>query len=262
MKRSEIDARVAEILEAFALDQQANSASWQRQLGELRRIVAADYDEAVDRLLRSGEPNPAELLKRARHEFPDFNRQPLTFSPEVRQTIADRGIQLHLGSRHTSPGLRGFYHREAGRGPLIWVNLAHPPGAVAASLGHELGHWYREQLIVAQNPSDTRVFFNGRFTDHLEAPDELFADLFPVLAAYPRPLALKLFPRQRGIRATLEHVLELDRATIARIRAHLTDHYGFDPAQTEQPPPRRLYYLGSMLHFARLRRALLDRTSL
>jgi len=254
----DLDQIVASILEEFSLSRHAEQPGWQQQAAELSRIIAADYRAAMDRLLTSREPPLRELIRRARTDFPDFNRQPIQFGRPVRQAIAARGIRLRMTARATSPGLRGFYHRSAGASPVIWVNLAHPPGAIAASLGHELGHWYRELLLAEPLTTRTHAFFNARFTDHLRSTEELFADVFPVLAAYPRSLALRLFPRRRGVRAGVEHVFQFDRTSLNRIRAHLTCHYGFDPSQSIEPMPRRVYYVASMLHFARLRRALLD----
>ncbi len=258
MPLHELEESVAGVLEEFSLSEHARKRGWQRQVKELRQILAADYVVAVERLLASSEPPLQALVQRARSEFPDFNRRPLHFDQRILDAVAAGGVLLRMEARGTSPGLRGFYYRAAGTRPLIWLNLAHPAGAVAASLGHELGHWYREQLLSTPPPPHKRAFFNANFTDHLTSTEELFADVFPVLAAYPHPLARVLFPKQRGWRASAQHMLHLDRATITRIRTHLTTHYGFDTAQSSQPVPRRMYYVASMLHYARLRRALLE----
>lgn len=262
MPLNELEQSVAGVLEEFSLDKLAGKRGWQRQLKELRQILAADYVAAVERLLASAEPPLQALVERARVEFPDFNRRPLHFGQDILEAVAAGGVLLRMEARSSSPGLRGFYYRATGSRPLIWLNLAHPEGAIAASLGHELGHWYREQLLSTPPPPHKRAFFNANFTDHLTSTEELFADVFPVLAAYPHPLAKVLFPRQRGWRAGAQHMLHLDRATLGRLRGHLTTHYGFDTSQTGQPVPRRVYYVASMLHYARLRRALLYVASL
>lgn len=256
--RHELDRLVARILSSFELDEHFEDARWRKQLRDLRRILRADYRATVADLHRAGLLPVRSMIRDARREFPELNERPVVFDDRVRQLIADLGIALLLQAHPRRMPLRAFYHRGDAQGMLIWLNAAHPAAAVAASLGHELGHWYRERLLGAPKETETLAFFNSNFADHLTQPDELFADIFPVLAAYPYELARRIFPAG-GWRRGLSEVARLEGATIGRIKAHLRSSYGFDLRQHhEHKPPGRLYYGISMIHFARLRWAVLE----
>lgn len=250
----ELDRQVEELLATFDLPSAQSGARWRAQLRDLRRILGIDYCAAVRAMHARGRLTAAALLHAAQRDFPELNRTPLVFDAAMRAHICQLGIRLRMRSSPRHGPLRAFYSRFDELGPIIWLNLAHPPGAVAASLGHELGHWYHDRLFEASAAKGAKVFFNSNFAQHFEDPAELFADLFPVLAAYPRDLALRIFPT-RGWRATLA---QMDRRILGRVRAYLRGNYGFDtPDARNREPPRRLYYITSMVHFARLRWALL-----
>ncbi len=253
----EVDRIVARVLSAFDLTALEHNARWRGHLNELRKIVTADYHGAVDTFYRSGRLPVRSMLRDAAQHFPDFCVRALRFDAVAREQISGLGISLRLQHYPRRPPLRAFYHSERNCGPIIWVNLAHPPGAVAASLGHELGHWYRERLLGAPAVGTSVPFFNADFATHLQRPDELFADVFPVLAAYPTPTAQRIFGPQR-LRRTLAALSELDVQTLQRVRTHLKSNYGFDaPARPDLGIPRQISYVASMVHFARLRSALL-----
>jgi hypothetical protein len=249
---------VAQILATFDFEEGGRDAHWRAQLRDLRRILAADYRGVVRKFDDAGLLPVSRLVRAARRHFPEFNERLTKFDAAARAQIDSLGINLRMEEYPQWRPLRAFYHCDKSRGCLIWLNLAHPAGAVAASLGHELGHWYRERLLGSPTERATIGFFNSDFAAHLTHADELFADLFPVLAAYPTAIAQRVFPTG-GWRKAITKVAQLDRATLARLRAHLRSNYGLDAVERlTLDPPRRLYYLTSMLHFARLRWALLE----
>lgn len=253
----DIDRLVELILASLGLDGRGPAGRWRARLKDLRRILAADYCGTVDSLRRSGALPVRSLVRAAKRDFADLNERPLRFDDIVRQRIAALGIALRLNAQPHRLALRAFYHRAGGTGALIWLNAAHPAPAVAASLGHELGHWYREQLLGAARETSTLAFFNSDFAEHLSRADELFADLFPVIAAYPHALARRIFPRG-GWQQVLSGILRPD-GVIDAVRAHLRSSYDYDLGEHRKfGPPRRLSYVTSMLHFARLRWAILD----
>ena len=256
--RTELDDLVAQVLAAFDLEECERDARWRGQLRDLRRILAADYREVVERFYRSGLLPVRSFISDVARDFPGFNVQPIKFEASVHDTVARLGIRLRLQGYGQRLALRGFYHREPGAGSVIWVNLAQHPGAVTASLAHEMGHWYRERLLGRSADRASIAFFNANFAGHLRRPDELFADLFVVLGAYPTALAEQIFPTG-GWRRAVKRVTQLDRRTLVRLRQHLSVNYGFDAHRRDaQQVPRRVYYVTSMLHFARLRSALLQ----
>jgi hypothetical protein len=255
---TELDLLVTEILSTFHIEADDGDAVWRARLRDLRRILRRDYRATVRSLHRDGRLPVRELVRETRRHFPAMNRQPMQFDEPMRQHVTELGIALRMEEVPQRRSLRAFYHRDDRHGALIWLNVAHLPGAVAASFGHELGHWFRERLLGPGPEEPTRAFFNNDFAEHLRRPEELFADLFPVLSAYPTSIAERVFPTGNWPQR-LRKMVGLDRATLARLRAHLGSNYGFDIEQRlDWEPPRRLYYVTSMLHFARLRWALLE----
>jgi hypothetical protein len=255
---ADFDALVARVLAAFDLAQCERDARWRAQLRDLRRILAAGYREAVGDLYRRGALPVRSFIRDVGRDFPSFNVEPIKFDAGVQGIVTGLGIKLRLQGYTRRMALRGFYHREPGFGSVIWVNAAHHPGAVTASLAHEMGHWYRERLLGRSAERTSIAFLNANFASHLTRPDELFADLFVVFGAYPTAVAEQLFPRG-GWRGAVRRVTQLDRPTLTRLRQYLSVNYGFDAHQRDaHDVPRRIYYVTSMLHFARLRWALLQ----
>ena len=98
-----------------------------------------------------------------------------------------RELELRSEPYRTGAGLslRGFYCRaDVGEKSkfVIFVNTAHHPGAVGATLGHELGHYIYGSLV-GEKAAHT-AFMEGAFANHLIEEDELFADSLVALAAY------------------------------------------------------------------------------
>jgi len=254
----ELDRLVTEILSTFRIEADDGDPQWRARLRDLRRILARDYRATVRSLHRSGRLPVREFVRETGRYFPAMNRKALQFDKAMRDQVVQLGVALRMEEAPERRSLRAFYHRDGRHGPLIWLNVAHLPGAVAASFGHELGHWFRERMLGPGTEEPPRAFFNADFADHLRRPEELFADLFPVIAAYPTNIAERVFPTGSWPQR-LRKMTRLDRGTLARLRAHLGSNYGFDIEQRlDWEPPRRFYYVTSMLHFARLRWALLE----
>lgn len=249
---------VARVLSAFDLAGCERDIRWRAQVKDLRRVLAADYRGAVRESYHSGLLPVRSFLDDAARHFPDLNVRPIRLDAGVHATAFRLGITLRLQDYARRLALRGFYHRDPKVGPIIWVNLAHHPGAVAGSLAHELGHFYRERLLGSPADGTSIPFFNADFSGHLTCPAELFADLFVVFAGYPTAIAARLFARGKS-RETVRETAGLDGRTLKRLRQYMSRTYGFGADQRGPwRTPRRIAYLSSLLHFARLRRALLQ----
>jgi len=103
--------------------------------------------------------------------------------------LGPREIELHAHPYLHGAGLkiRGFFCRTEIRGGprfVIFVNTAHHPGAAAASLGHELGHYIYDALRGETAP--TLALLEGSFARHFYRESELFADSLVSLSAYSR----------------------------------------------------------------------------
>lgn len=253
---AEVARLVEDLLERFALAPAAD-ADWRRHLRDLRWVLTADYAEAVDRHVRGGDLAVPELIARARPLLPDFNRAPLRFEASVARLVdAADGPRLRLRtSRHGRLGdpLRGFYHRADAERTVVWLNLGHLPTAVAATFAHEVGHWFWDELQA--NPAATHAFYNVDYAAHLDDARELFADAFAALAAYPQAQARQLFDVRRWPFGDLRRHA---RENVVDVQRYLVREYAGDLGPRSKLPIRcRLMYMISMIHFARLRTALL-----
>lgn len=160
--------------------------------------------------------------------------------------------------------LRGFYvEREALKQPLIVVNTAHHPLAVTSAFWHEMGHHLTARLLHPQRLSvgsghfktdhsqSVRLSFGNDFHEQLNNPMELAADVLVSLVAYPKEAAQRLFGAllQKG---SVENIHEI----LSGARIHLQSVSGFN-FDKQTGAAENLHYLAGMIHFAKLRLALL-----
>lgn len=153
--------------------------------------------------------------------------------------------------------LRGFYvekRRRLLKRPLIYVNTAHQPGAVSSTFCHELGHHLTSQLFETPNEG-VHFFFDADYAAHLDDPLELAADVLVSLAGYPDAAARRLFstPWNWGLVARTG---KLSEEVFAGVRNHAERRLGID-FTSKWPAKQRLNYLAGMIHYAKLRWALL-----
>jgi len=198
-------------------------------------------------------------LRCAAVHFPAFNQAPLEY-PSTLALAQDRerglGVAVKL-SPFGRPGhpLRGFYHHVDDGRPLIWLNCQHTATAVGATLAHELGHYFWEQVADAATGVTSTLHHDG-FAAHLSDSRELFADAFAALGGYPLPVARRLFARSAWWGPQVEHAAAAS-ATVARVEHHVHRYYPGDLGPQGGLTPRlRLYYLGSLIHFSKLRAAI------
>jgi hypothetical protein len=133
---------------------------------------------------------------------------------------------------------------------VIFVNTAHHPGAVAATLGHELGH-YIYGSIVGEKASHT-AFMEGAFANHLNESDELFADSLVALAAYGAESL-------DGLDSIAQLTPSSSDDLFNRIKSAykmLGPRFNLDLAKGKLTAALRVRYLTSMAHFLKLRCAL------
>ncbi len=149
--------------------------------------------------------------------------------------------------------LRGFYCR-AKLGDknkfVIFVNTAHHPGAVAATLGHELGHYIYGSLM-GEKAAHT-AFMEGAIANHLLEEDELFADSLVALAAYSPELIKKIGGLSQLRSGFSEDLFNRIKSAYDLIGPR----YGLDFTKGKMAAAWRVRYLTSMAHFFKLRCAL------
>ncbi len=169
------------------------------------------------------------------------------------------GLHFQAGPFEGAEGLalRGFY-AEADRWnlerPLIYVNSAHVPLAVAATFCHEFTHYLSSRLLDAE-PQPMHFFYDTAYASHLDDPAELAADAIVTLRGYPRASAVEIFatPWNWGLVARTG---SLTGEAFEQVRVHFRKRGRFDFPLT-LPAHQNLHYLAGMIHYAKLRWALL-----
>jgi hypothetical protein len=234
-------------------------AAWKNPEAEIRKLVRRDYVRSVRRTLNYRQVR--ELVKAFSQIFPGFNSRPIDKMSVERFAEMATAIGFHFKASPCAEedglALRGFYitpRKGLLKRPLIYVNTAHHPLAIATSFCHELGHHVSSGLFKLDR-EPVHFFFDADYASHLEATSELAADAAVSFAGYPEPIARKIFaaPWDWGLVARAKNLTE---AALNEIRGHLRKVYGFDLME-RIPVNQRLNYLSGMIHYAKLRWALL-----
>lgn len=201
---------------------------------------------------------------------PGFSKEPLFARNSTSGLIAMAsrlGIQLETAPlRGEGMGLFGFYlpARSAGRKraglsrdiekrPVIFLNTAHHPLAVCGTFHHELSHHFTKRIL--QRSSRQVGRFEANFEEHLDDPIELVADIAVSLYYYPDKVAAKLFTVRSGSYSSDEGV-EMGVRTLSQIFDFLKYSYGFDLGVILRQRGKS-HYLSGVIHYMKLRRALL-----
>jgi hypothetical protein len=230
------------------------------QLADLKKILSTDYMEVP------ALPEKRLLKELSRVVENDIKQHTPTYegladlaSPQLiahlENLFGPRQLELRAEPYRTGAGLslRGFYCRaDVGDKSkfVIFVNTAHHPGAVAATLGHELGHYIYGSLVGEK--AQHTAFMEGAFANHLNEEDELFADSLVALSAY----GTDSLDRLDGI-AQLR--LGSSDDLFNRIKSAykmLGPRFNLDLAKGKMAAALRVRYLTSMAHFLKLRCAL------
>jgi hypothetical protein len=232
-------------------------SAWKRPQEEIRRLSQQDYAASLRRRLTRTQVG--ELVYRAKDIWPHFNRAVLGPPSEEFFSRAAGALKLHIkAARYKSLALYGFYvDRGAAAAlskPLIFLNSAHHALAIGTAFCHEVGHHFAADIVNAK-PGGVRFYFDAAYSEHLRYEGELFADVVVSLAGYPRPAANGIFSKSE--RQKIARKAGPDEAMIQRIRDHLCGSYGFD-FSAALSPHQNLQYLAGMLHYAKLRAALLE----
>ena len=231
------------------------------QLSDLKQILSADY---ADVPALPPKPLAKELsrivatdIKQHIHSYgglPDLDNKDLI--GKLEKLFGPRQLELRKEPYTTGAGLalRGFYCRaDVGNKSkfVIFVNTAHHPGAVVATLGHELGHFIYGSLV-GEKAAHT-AFMEGAFAKHLSEEDELFADSLVALAAYPPELIKSIGGITHLKPGSSDDLFNRIKSAYKSIGPQ----YDLDLSKGNKVPAAwRVRYLTSMAHFYKLRCAL------
>jgi hypothetical protein len=235
-------------------------AAWKKPTDDLRRLVRHDYVRSLRKNLPYHELKA--LVAGFSELLPGFNREVVGMYSTNGLAEWANALNLHFNAAPNEGdeglALRGFYvNRTEGtlKRPLIYVNTAHHPLAVSSTFLHEVGHHMSSELLGQHEDTPVHFFIDADYASHLEEPAELAADVMVSIAPYPEPIARKLFATswEWGLVAQAK---DLTEAALDQVRKHLKKAYGFDLTQ-QIPAPQMLHYLSGMIHYAKLRWALL-----
>src|SRR6266853_437849 len=194
----EADALVSKLLTQIRIDLFPAKQGVLRYLADLKAVLLSEYAGAVAKVRWDLFRELSKIVEDdLRPRFPllsaEWNQTELL--EHVSKTYGPRRIDICASPYRRGAGLalRGFYYRtDTCDLPryLIYLNTAHVPVAIAATFGHELGHYVYGSIV--GEGRELRAFVEGSFAHHLRSEDELFADSLVALAAYPRALTMML----------------------------------------------------------------------
>ena len=252
------DALAAEIVKA-SRGASAASASYDTS-AEISSLEHQDYARPLRRSLARSEVR--EIIDEARIAvWPRLNQESVRLvSPaKFTQHWSGLGVQFQLAKLNGADGvaLLGFYVREMGnsRLPLICVNTAHHPAAIGAAFCHEMGHHLVGRLFDSREHHAQMLTLTA-YGEHLRDPEELAADVLVCIGMYPEASARKIFLPARNAKHSKSAAAEIPDSVATTVLEFMQSRFGlnFGP---QMAPTKRLQYLAAVIHFAKLRRALL-----
>jgi hypothetical protein len=255
-----IEKMVARILTDANQKEAHQIEAWKKPIADIKRLVRHDYVRSLRHNLPYRELK--SLVTAFEGVFPGFNRKVIGMMPTDELGALAGSLNLHFKASPNAGddglALRGFYvtRKESMlKRPLIYVNTAHQPIAISATFCHELGHHISSELLGRDEETPVHFFFDADYAAHLDQPNELAADAMVSVAGYPQPVARKIFatPWRWGLVAKAK---DLTEAALAEVRGHLRKAYGFDVMDLIAAN-QKLHYLSGMIHYAKLRWALL-----
>jgi len=228
---------------------------------EITRLWSRDYGRALRGSLSRAEVR--EIVSEAKRKaWPHLNNEAVRMGSmrEFAERASSVGADFRITKMTWPSGLSvlGFYlGSDSGleKRPLICLNGAHHPMAVGTAFIHEVGHHVTAKLFSTRNES-VQLSRQTGYEAHLSDPRELAADVLVSLGAYPRNMAAKLFDAAlaREIATSADERAE-SHATASAMRG-LARRYGLDLERLRLE--QRLQYQAGLVHFTKLRQALLD----
>jgi hypothetical protein len=258
-KPSVFDELAAEILSACS--SRGRAAATSRGVPEeIERLEQADYGRPLRRTL--GRAEARELISEARSAvWPNLNSQPVRLVSPKEQTRlwSGLGVQFQLAKLNGDDGLEmmGFYVRKMGgsRLPLICVNTAHHRAAIGAAFSHEMGHHLVGRLFSSRREHG-QLLASTAYGEHLGDPEELAADFLVSLGVFPETVAREIFLAPVQKNGGKHAAGELQNSVSAAVLKYMESRYGLSFSGT-LPSAKKLQYLAGLIHFAKLRQALL-----
>lgn len=224
---------------------------------ELRGIASRDYRKALRQCLSQRQVHQIVSIAKTR-VWPHLNQEPvrLVSLDEFVRRWSTFGIDFKFASLPSKRGLSllGFYLTNADglrERPLIFANTAHHHALVALALDHEMGHHLTAHIFGSAEDT-THLLSLTAFEEHLTDPLELAADTLVSFGIFPAPVARALFQDAEGGAVGIG----LPDVIFAKMLTYITDRYGvrFELIHGGE----KIQALAALVHYTKLRRALLD----
>jgi len=264
----EVDGLVSKLLTEVKIPFTSLGKRVLGHLTDLKKVLSTDYVESAD-LPDKG------LLKELANVVETDIKLPLSnwqksaakpwedpeLLPHLTKLFGGRELELRAEPYLEGAGLalRGFFCR-ANVGSkskfVIFLNTAHHPGAVIATFGHEIGHYIYGSLVGER--AKMAAFLEGTFANHIHEEDELFADSLVAFSAYSRDLIKEIGPLKGVTPGKSDELF----SRIRRAYGLVGTRYELDLTERKMGNVWRVRYLTSMVHFFKLRCALLEKTGL
>lgn len=257
MAAREVDGLISRLLGEIKVPFNSMGKRVLVQLTDLKKVLSANYLEEPAMPERRLAQELAQVIDSDIKSYD--GRWKSLDSPEVIDKLfrnfGPREIELRAEPYRQGAGLslRGFFCRTSigdSNKFVIFINTAHHPAAVAATLGHELGHYIYGSLVGEKAPMT--AFMEGAFSSHLKEGDELFADSLVALAAYSKELMSEIGMIGGIAPRSPDDLFRRMRKAYGLIGSR----YNVDLKNGKMPSAWRVRYLTSMTHFFKLRCAL------
>jgi hypothetical protein len=233
--------------------ERARAAAPREIENDFEPIARRDYERCLK--MNFSRRELSKILGAFRTALPNLDHEQLKLMPlPSMANVASRlGLKFQANpfDGPEGAGLRGFYvATKALKQPLMCLNTAHHRTAINSTFWHEMGHHLTAPLLPHPEESATLTF--GRdFEEHLADPRELAADILVSLVCYSHSASKQLFGPllQKG---SAENV----HAVLSAAKTHMNAVWGFN-FDNRIRATDNLHYLEGMIHFAKLRLALL-----
>ncbi len=255
------DALIERLLDGLNLPATATPGEYEHPMADLRTVLAADYREApgfpsnslTHELIRVVE----NLITPYRHIWRCWQDRQNVHQLRKVFRWGDVVVNAQPYMQDTGLSLWGFScaaKLDARNKFVIYLNTAHDPGAVAATIGHELGHYVYN--AIGGGTCAEQAAMGNIFAAHLAQEEELFSDAVVALSAYSYPKVKQILGPGNSRRGG-----PADAGFAGQMRAALSaidPQYRIDLGSDGLTASWRIRYLTLMIHFFKLRCALAD----
>jgi len=251
-----LTADIVRTAETASNDREPSAATTQ---DEIARLWERDYGYSLRSSLSRAEVR--EIMREAkRAAWPHLNDEAVRLGSmkQFAERASSLGADFRVARMPWPSGLAvfGFYlGKDSGleKRPLICLNGAHHPAAVATAFLHEVGHHITAELFSSRDES-VQLSRQTGYESHLNDPRELAADVLVSLGIYPRNIAAKLFGAPRDRRIPVREAVKSRPA--AKAVREVARRYGLEFESL--PLQKRYQYQAALIHFSRLRESLLE----